>query len=125
MTLCKSFRIDGKEVGLSHPPLVVAEAGVNHNGNLNLAKQLTFEAKRVGADAIKFQTFNAERLVSGLAKSVKYQRTSTGESYQLPMLKRLELSARDHEELRDYCEEQEIIFLSTPMSRKDIESSMT
>jgi sialic acid synthase SpsE len=121
LTLCQSFRINDRVIGPNHRPLVVAEAGVNHNGNLNVAKKLILQAKRVGADAIKFQTFSAEKLVSDSAESVKYQRASTGESYQLPMLRGLELSDRSHEELRDYCEEQEILFLSTPMSRHGID----
>lgn len=125
MPLCQSFRINDREIGPGHPPLVIAEAGVNHNGNLDLAKKLILEAKRVGADAIKFQTFTAKKLVSNSAESVKYQAASTGEPFQLPMLRRLELSDLKHKEIRDFCDEQEIMFLSTPMGRDDIDLLQT
>lgn len=100
---------------------VIAEAGVNHNGDLSIAKQLIQVAKDAGADAIKFQTFTAEKLASGLAPKAKYQleTTDSGES-QLMMLKKLELPYGEHAGLKKYAEEIGIEFMSTPF---DIEAA--
>jgi N-acetylneuraminate synthase len=94
---------------------IIAEAGVNHNGHLDTAKHLVDAAQRAGADAIKFQTFRAERLVTAEAAKAPYQIQNTGgvES-QLEMLKKLELSEADHRELISYCKEKEITYISTP-----------
>jgi N,N'-diacetyllegionaminate synthase len=93
---------------------IIAEAGVNHNGNLNLAKELIDVAKEAGADAIKFQTFISEKVVSRYAPKAEYQNiyTSSKES-QLDMVKKLELSFDQFRELDKYCKAKEIEFLST------------
>lgn len=95
--------------------VVIAEAGVNHNGSLELAKQLVDVAADAGADYVKFQTFRAENLVSRQAVLADYQKHNMGErdSSQLAMLKRLELSQEDHYALIAYCREKGISFLST------------
>lgn len=99
---------------------VIAEAGVNHNGNLTIAKRLIDVASEAGADAVKFQTFKAERMVCKDAAKAKYQidNTSSADS-QYQMLQKLELSLQMHKELMQYCKEKNILFLSTPF---DIES---
>lgn len=94
---------------------VIAEAGVNHNGSLSIAKQLVHEAARAGADAVKFQTFRASELVSKHALKAEYQKVTTESgNTQLEMLKQLELSAADHVELIHESEKAGIKFLSTP-----------
>lgn len=100
--------------------LIIAEAGVNHNGDIETAKKLVDAAAAAGADIIKFQTFRAERLVRRDAKKAAYQleTTDAGES-QYEMLKKLELTEEMHHILMEYCREKNIEFLSTPF---DIES---
>ena len=94
---------------------IIAEAGVNHNGDPALARRLVEEAARIGADAVKFQSFKAEAVVTGTAKKAAYQEKLTGgvES-QFEMLRRLELSPQMHRELADLCAARGIEFMSTP-----------
>lgn len=93
---------------------IIAEAGVNHNGSIELAKELVDKAKDAGADCIKFQTFVSENIVSKNAGKAEYQKqqTDSNES-QYEMLQRLELSFNEFVELNEYCKEREIEFLST------------
>lgn len=93
---------------------IIAEAGVNHNGSYALACRLVDEAKKAGADCIKFQTFKAEKLVSHSAKKAEYQKKTTGDSSQQDMLKQLELSFEEFIALKEYCDQVGITFLSTP-----------
>ncbi|MDC3200283.1 N-acetylneuraminate synthase [Porticoccaceae bacterium] len=99
---------------MKKPVLIIAEAGVNHNGDLALAKKLIDAAADAGADLVKFQTFSADRLVTQQAKKADYQSLTTGnaESHH-QMLTRLELSAEIHLELIDYCAARNIEFFST------------
>lgn len=100
---------------------VIAEAGVNHNGSVKTAKKLVDVAVSAGADAVKFQTFKAERLVCRDAKKAEYQLETTDKAEtQFAMLKRLELTLEMHQELLEYCKGKKIMFLSTPF---DIESA--
>lgn len=100
---------------------IIAEAGVNHNGNIETAKRLVDAAALSGADAIKFQTFKAENLVCKDAKKAEYQLKTTDKmETQYSMLKKLELTEEMHWALLSYCREKNIIFLSTPF---DIESA--
>ena len=103
--------------------LIIAEAGVNHNGSLELAKQLIDKAVEAGVDIIKFQTFKSEKLVSKAAKQAEYQQRNIGkkDEGQLSMLKKLELSQQDHEELIAYCNEKGIRFFSTAFDMDSIE----
>lgn len=102
--------------------LIIAEAGVNHNGSLDIAKLLVDKAVEAGVDIIKFQTFKAEMLVSKSAKQAEYQKKNIGsnaDDSQYNMLKKLELSEHDHQELMAYCKERGIQFFSTAF---DLES---
>ena len=110
-----TIRIGARSIGYGKPVFLIAEAGVNHNGDLRLAKQLVDVAAEAGADAVKFQTFRAEELVTASAPKAKYQIGTTGaEEAQLDMLKRLELSHQAHRELIEHCSTRGILFLSTP-----------
>lgn len=103
--------------------LIIAEAGVNHNGSLELAKQLIDKAVEAGVDIIKFQTFKSEKLVSKDAKQAEYQQKNIGKKGegQLAMLKKLELSHEYHEELMAYCREKGIRFFSTAFDMDSID----
>ena len=101
---------------------IIAEAGVNHNGSVKLAKQMIEEAARAGADYIKFQTFKPEKLVSKYAQKADYQKKTTGNNEsQLQMLEKLALSYDDFVELKRYCEQIGIGFLSTPFDEDSIQ----
>lgn len=101
--------------------LIIAEVGVNHNGDLSTAKLMIDSAKESGADIVKFQTFRTENLVTQTAKLAHYQAENVGKSIsQYNMLKRLELSVSAFEELSNYCEKQEIEFLSTAFDDESI-----
>lgn len=94
---------------------VIAEAGVNHNGSLDMALQLVEAAHAAGADAVKFQTFKSEAVISMAAPKAEYQKSTTGEvESQLEMVRKLELSADDHRRILGHCESLGIRFLSTP-----------
>lgn len=114
-----SIFIDKHEINREKPPFVIAEAGVNHNGDLDIAKKLALEAKRAGADAVKFQTFRAENLATADAETAAYQVYSTGEKNQKKLLKRFELKKSDYDELIGYCRSLNITCFSTPFSRED------
>ncbi len=95
--------------------IIIAEAGVNHNGSIDMAKQLVLKAKEAGVDYIKFQTFKASKLVTKSAKQAEYQQKNigNGEDSQYQMLKKLELSPEEHDILIDYCHQVGIKFFST------------
>ena len=100
---------------------IIAEAGVNHNGSLDLAKKLVDIAVEAGVDAVKFQTFKTENLVSKNAVKADYQQVTTGaEESQFDMLKKLELDVQTHHELISYCQMKNIMFLSTPFDHDSI-----
>jgi N,N'-diacetyllegionaminate synthase len=101
---------------------IIAEAGVNHNGSIELAKKLIDVASEAGANAVKFQTFKAETLVSRSAQKASYQKETTdGKESQFEMLKKLELDVETHKELIKYCHAKKIMFLSTPFDLESIE----
>ena len=102
--------------------IIIAEAGVNHNGSLDLAKQLVEKAAGAGADYVKFQTFKTENLVTGNASKADYQIQNTGNNdSQFDMLKKLELSEADHYALIEHCEKHHIKFISTPFDMESID----
>ncbi|MEP7294601.1 MAG: N-acetylneuraminate synthase [Burkholderiales bacterium] len=105
---------------MSQPVFIIAEAGVNHNGSMDLARQLIDVAAAAGADAVKFQTFRSEAVISRAAKKAEYQVTNTGsDESQLDMVRKLELGVEEHRVLITHARNRGIRFLSTPF---DIES---
>lgn len=100
---------------------IIAEAGVNHNGDINIAKKLIDAALEAGADAVKFQTFKTENLVTKGAPKAQYQKETTGGGNQYEMLKRLELNYEEHILLKRYCEEKGIMFISTPFDFESVD----
>jgi len=113
------FKIGDKSIGEDCQCFIIAEAGVNHNGDILLAKKLVDAAKAARVDAVKFQTFKAEEIATLDAKQADYQSKNIGKiESQYEMLKRLELSYEDFRELKAYCDRAGIIFMSTPHSCK-------
>jgi N,N'-diacetyllegionaminate synthase len=101
---------------------IIAEAGVNHNGSVELAKQLIDVAVKAKVDAVKFQTFKAELCISRNAQKANYQKQATNAfESQFDMIKKLELDVETHKELIAYCQEKDIMFLSTPFDHESVE----
>lgn len=101
---------------------IIAEAGVNHNGDIELAKKLIDKASEAGADAVKFQSFKTERVVTKYARKAEYQEATTGsEENQYQMVKKLELDYDKHVELINYCKIKNIMFLSSPFDLESID----
>ena len=118
----KQLIIANKTIGLGAPCFVIAEAGINHNGNLSMALQLVDAALEAGADAVKFQTFHTEQVISPVAPKAHYQiETTGGEGSQLEMVKKLELSAEEFTTLYEYCVQKRILFLSTPFDFESVD----
>lgn len=114
-----NVRIGDRLIGDEQPCFIIAEAGVNHNGDVDVAKKLVDAAANAGVDAVKFQTFDANEIVSTSASKAKYQlETTSALESQLEMLQRLQLSGKDHKLLQDYCNDKNILFLSTPFDKK-------
>jgi len=116
------IEIADRLVGEGHPCFIIAEAGVNHNGDIKLAKQLIDVAADAGADAVKFQTFKAENVVSPTAPKAEYQLQTTAQNEsQLDMVRRLELSPDEHYQLREHCISKDILFISTPFDAHSVD----
>mgnify|MGYP003290589872 CR=1 FL=1 len=110
------------KVDMKNKVMIIAEAGVNHNGSMELARKLVDAAAEAGVDMVKFQTFKAEKLVTIDAEQAEYQQKNTGKSEsQYAMLKRLELSEHDHEELIAYCQQKGIRFFSTAFDMESLD----
>ncbi|WP_266081352.1 N-acetylneuraminate synthase [Haladaptatus caseinilyticus] len=113
--------IDGNEIE-DNGVFFIAEVGVNHNGSMARAKELIDAAAAADADAVKFQTFETDRLVAEQAPKAEYQKNRTGtEGSQHEMLEQYELTTEEHEELLEYCNEVDITFLSSPFDRKSVD----
>ena len=111
----KSISIGERRVGKGEPCFIIGEAGVNHNGSFELARELVDVAVNAGCDAVKFQTFKTEKVCSSLAPKAVYQlQTNAAEESQLEMVRKLELPFDAFRELHRYCRDRGIIFLSTP-----------
>jgi N,N'-diacetyllegionaminate synthase len=115
-------KLASKVIGQGMPCFIIAEAGVNHNGDVKLARKLIDVAKGAGADAVKFQTFGAEAIVTKIAGKAEYQKKTTGtQESQLAMLQKLELGERDFEKLCDYARKKGIMFFSSPFDIKSVD----
>lgn len=106
---------------MTNRTIIIAEAGVNHNGSIEMAKQLIDAAAIAGVDYVKFQTFKAEKLVTKNAKQAEYQQRNAADDSQLAMLKKLELSKEEHEELIGYCHDKGVQFLSTAFDMESVD----
>ncbi|MFW9777503.1 MAG: N-acetylneuraminate synthase [Candidatus Heimdallarchaeota archaeon] len=114
----RTVRIGGNFVGENNICFIIAEAGVNHNGSIHKAKKMVEVAKACGADAVKFQTFTAERLVTSTAEKAPYQKEQTDDGSQFDMLKSLELTSSEFTTLAKHAEKTGIMFLSTPFDQE-------
>jgi N,N'-diacetyllegionaminate synthase len=113
----KDIKIANKKIGKNNPCFIIAEAGVNHNGKINVAKKLIDAAVDAGVDAVKFQTFKSGGVVTDKADAAEYAKKNLGKDVkQIDMIKSLELKYDDFKELKKYCDRKNIIFLSTPHS---------
>ncbi len=118
----KSIEIGHRQIGDPHPCFVIAEAGVNHNGSLELAKRLVDAAADAGADAVKFQTFKAAKLISAVAPKAAYQKQTTGVAEpQLGMVRRLEIPPVMTREVAAHAATRGIIFLSTAFDEESVD----
>jgi len=116
------IKIGKRSIGPEDPCFIIAEAGVNHNGDLTLAKKLIDVAVEAGANAVKFQTFKTENVVTPTAEKAEYQKATTGATEsQYEMIKRLELSETDFWDLSEYAKDAGIIFLSTPFDEESVD----
>lgn len=116
----KSIRIEEVLINAEHACFIIAEAGVNHNGDLEMALELVRKAKEIGVDCVKFQTFKAESVITKKAPKAMYQLEVTDpEESQFEMLKKLELTDEDYLRIIEECNKQQIIFLSTPYNEED------
>lgn len=122
MRFTKSIKIGNYIISEDSPVFIIGEAGVNHNGDMKLAKQLIDIAVKAGVDAVKFQTFKAESLILKNVEKAPYQKvTTSGNESQFDMLKALEVSKEQNLELKKYCEERNIVFLTTPFDEQSLE----
>lgn len=113
--MISAVRIAHRRIGPGEPCFLIAEAGVNHNGDLALAHRMIDAASEAKADAVKFQAFITEELITADAPKAGYQVDTTGEpGSQYKMLKALELSPDQQAELKKHCEEKSVIYLCTP-----------
>lgn len=113
----KKLKIDNKWIREGGHCFIIAEAGVNHNGDIEIAKKLIDAAKKAGADAVKFQTYKSENVTSKYVEMANYQKKNIGkEERQLEMIKKFELPYENFIELKEYCDRKQIMFLSTPHS---------
>lgn len=118
----KKIKIGNKYIGAGEPVYIIAEAGVNHNGNLERAEKMIHVARECGADAVKFQSFTAEKLASKFAEKADYQKVNFGtEGTQLEMLKSLELSSEDFRYLKSVCDKSDIEFLASPFDEDNLD----
>lgn len=116
------IRIGDRRIGPGHPCFVIAEAGVNHNGQVDLAIALVEAAHAAGADSVKFQTFSADRVAIASAEMAPYQKVTTGSiESQIEMIGALELPLDAYPKIKERCRELGVIFLSTPANREDVD----
>ena len=120
--MTKQFKIDNFAIKENGKIFFIAEIGVNHNGNIKLAKKLILEAKKAGADCVKFQTFEPELLVNKHSPKAPYQLKNTRKNQsQIEMLKKITFQKKDHLEIINFCKKKKIMFLSTPYNIEDVD----
>ena len=120
--MLESFSINNRQIGNDSPVFIIAEVGVNHNGNVNLAIKMIQEAARRGADCVKFQTFKAERVALNDAPKAEYQlKVTDSKESQIDMLKNLELPFDDYKKIIACCEQEGVVFMSTPYNVEDVD----
>lgn len=118
----KRILIDDIEISRNSKTFIIAEAGVNHNGSIEIAKKLIDVAVESGADAVKFQTFKTDNLIlKNITKAPYQMKTSDCQESQYDMLKRLELTKTQTYELMEYCKKKNILFLSTPFDKESLD----
>lgn len=123
--MSKTIKIESNEIGEGSPVYIIAEAGVNHNGNFELAVELIDQAKETGADCVKFQTFKAQNIITKEAPKAKYQLDVTDpKETQYEMLEKLELQKEEYVKLIARCKDVGIQFLSTPYNKEDADFLM-
>lgn len=121
-----SFELNGRIISDKSEPFIIAEAGINHNGDIEIAKQMVLAAKRAGADAVKFQTFKAKDFIQD--KTLMYTYKSQGVEITEPiidMFERTEFSDKQWNEIKEFCDSEDMLFLSTPGNVSDMEMLMT
>ncbi len=117
-----TIKIGNRTIGEGHPVFIIAEAGVNHNGKLDLAFKLIDAAVEAGADAVKFQTFITEREISKHAEKAEYQKETTGKNEsQMQMVKKLELPQSDFKKLQDYAKKKGIMFFCSAFDFESVD----
>ena len=122
MKFNKTVNIEGRIIARHAPTFIIAEAGVNHCGNMDIARKLIDLASKAGCDAVKFQTFHTEQLIlQRVAKAPYQQKTTAAEETQYAMLKRLEVSREQNLALKHYCQAKNIIFLTTPFDEQSLD----
>jgi len=122
MMFNQKIAIEKYEIGGDANVFIIAEAGVNHNGDVELAKQLIREAARCGADCVKFQTFKADRIITEDAPKAHYQlKTTPPEESQFTMLKNLEMPMDAYKEIIECCNKEGVLFISTPYNVEDVD----
>ncbi len=122
MKFNRSISIEGREISNNAPCFIIAEAGVNHGGNMEIAKKLIDIAAEAQADAVKFQAFRTSELIIESVEKAPYQTKTTSDAEsQSDMLRKLELQKEHYQELKDYCEEKGIILIITPFDEMSLE----
>lgn len=115
------FDRENNKIEFNNSTFIIAEIGVNHNGSVELAKNMIKSASECGVDAVKFQTFQSEELVTKTAEKAEYQQKNTSDKSQFEMLKKLELSFEDFKELKEYALKHDVLFLSSPFDKKSVD----
>lgn len=122
MKFNKKIKISNKQIEEYSRTFIIAEAGVNHNGDIKLAKEMVDAAVEAGVDAVKFQSFKADKLILHDIEKAPYQKeTTSGAETQYEMLKRLELQMQQTYDIKQYCDKRNIIFLSTPFEKDSLD----
>lgn len=122
MKFNKNIQIAGANINSESHTFIIAEAGVNHNGDIGIAKQMIDAASETGVDAVKFQTFRTKNLILKDIEKAPYQKSTTSKTEtQYDMLRRLEITREQTAELMDYCGKRNIVFLSTPFEKASLD----